>query len=259
MIAVCGGLMRTGSIAMWQVMREIVLKGDGNAPKLGTYFFKYSDTWAKKDKYTLIKTHDYHSSLADPIKNKRCKVVVTIRDQRDVVVSLMNFNDYGFDKAIAARAFKGNVKNYYEWIDKVPDDDLLIVKYEDFIGDRTTTILEVAEFLEINIAVGEAKKIDRKWNIQANRKRAKDKHKIDSHNYMAGRHINSGEAEQWKTALTQEQVAYIEEELGKWFVSVGYSIHCHSCGELHNREELVAYKDHYFYCDACCLLSGEEE
>ena len=227
MIVVCGGLMRTGSVAMWQIMREIVLKSGGKAPKLGTPYFDNIDKYLSQDHNTLIKTHDYNEKLDPAIEKKQIKVVVTIRDQRDVIVSLMNFNDYAFDTAIHARAFKGNVKNYYEWIEKIPGEDLLIVKYEDFIADRFSTIVEVADFLETDISDIEAREIDEKWNIEANRKRAKQRNKLDSINYMAERHINSGEARQWVGTLSKEQVNYIEqnEVVGPWLWQTGYHLH----------------------------------
>jgi len=225
--------MRTGSIAMWQVMRELVIKSGGRSPKLGTEFFKQDrlNKWADEDNYILIKAHQYDDSLADPIKNGRVKVVVTIRDMRDVVVSLMNFNNYAFEKAVAARAFRANPRNFYEWIEELSYKDLYVVRYEDFIEDRTSTVLKVAEHLEIDINEDDAIEIDKKWNIPANKKRAKARNKIDSPHYMSERHINSGKTKQWLTALTQEQIDYIDEELWEFQWDAGY------CDEYLDEEE----------------------
>jgi len=252
--------MRTGSIAMWQVMREIVLKDGGRAPALGSYFLKDANKWAKENKWVLVRLHEYDNFLEEPIGNDRCKVVVTIRDQRDVVVSLMNFNNYGFDTAIHARAFKGNVKNYYEWIEKIGDDDLFIVEYEDFVNHRTRTILHIAEFLGIDLSKAEAEEINKKWDIPANQKRAKQHNKLDSVEYMAERHINSGKANQWKKALTEEQVEYIERDpdVGFWLWDLGYKMHCQNCKKLMDSYDLTWTNDGIF-CDDCPWFELEEE
>ena len=224
--------MRTGSVAMWQVMRELVLKDGGRAPKLGTNFFDEPrfGKWAKEKKYILVKSHQYENVIADYVDDGLIKVVVTIRDMRDVIVSLINFNNYGFKNAIAARAFRGNPKNYFEWLEEIPPEHLYIVKYEDFITDRPEIISKVSNFLDIDISDYEAVAIGKKWDIPANRKRAKERHNIDSPHYMSERHIHSGEVGQWRTALSKDEVEYIEEELWDFQVVTGYT-------SFHDEEE----------------------
>lgn len=229
MLAVCGGLMRTGSVNMFQIMREITeSRGAGYAPVLPLnheeeFFVDHVAEWADGDECIVSKMHLWRDEL-EPLK-ENIRVVVTIRDMRDVVVSLMNFRDGTFESSLHSVAFKRNIEGQAEWEDRVPPDNLLIVKYEGFIHNRVETTEIVANFMGVPVTKKEAHDIERKWNLSANLRRANEEHPHNSQNYMAKRHISSGRDGQWKSALTPEQIEQVEEAAGEeWFAHNGYKL-----------------------------------
>ncbi len=235
MLAICGGLMRTGSVAMFQVMREIVeIRGVGFAPILehgreGEHFDEECCRWASQPEIFVAKLHQYRDSLDcsgydNPHGYSQIKVVMTIRDIRDVVVSLIHFRKSDFDTTLHANAYKNYGNDYDRWVEKIPEPDLLIVKYEDFITDRFTTVLQVSRFLDLALNAPEAKEIDRKWDAEANVTRAKEGHDISSKDFMSHRHIYKGTYDMWREELTEEQIQRIYDDYGAWLVNNGYEI-----------------------------------
>ena len=229
MLAVCGGLMRTGSVNMFQVMREIAESRDaGYAPVLPLnheeeFFVENVARWAEGDDCIVVKMHLWRDDLIELTEN--IKVIVTIRDMRDVVVSLMNFREGTFESSLHAVAFRRNIEGQAEWEEKVPKENLLIVKYEDFIHHRVETTERVAGFMGVPVTRKEAHDIERKWNLSANLRRASEDHPANSPDYMAKRHISSGRDNQWKAALDEEQIQQIQDKAGhEWFKDNGYKL-----------------------------------
>jgi hypothetical protein len=210
---------------MWQIMREIVVSADeGEAPPLGTNFPHFAKKWAKSKKIYVTKLHRWHESLEDYPELDKAIAVLVVRDVRDVVVSLHYFRgDPDWETTLNSRGYKNYTKDYQTWLDKFPTGNIIIVRYEDFIADRPGTIVEVADFMGIPITEEEAERIDRKWSIKANKKRA-EKHGVDysSPDYMAQRHIRSGASKQWENELSSDLVLRIEDDHGEWLVKNGY-------------------------------------
>jgi len=229
MLAICGGLMRTGSVNMFQIMREIAESQDkGYAPIMPLnheeeFFLEHLKEWANDTRRIVIKSHLWRNEL-EPYADKM-KVIVTIRDMRDVVVSLMNFRNGTFESSLNSNAFKRNIVGQKEWQEKVPKKNLFVIKYEDFIHNRIAITERVADFIGVPVSRLGAFEIENKWNLSANLRRAKEGYPANSPYYMSERHISSGRDGQWKTALTEEQIAQVEETAGKnWFRSNGYKL-----------------------------------
>lgn len=220
--------MRTGSVAMFQIMREIVeLRGFGFAPVLehgneSAHFDQECCRWACQPEVFVCKLHTYRNSLSCKGCIPNIRVVMTIRDIRDVVVSLIHFRKSDFDTTVNANAYKNWGQDYQTWVDKIPERDLLIVKYEDMVADRFTTVLQVARFMDLALNAPEARAIDRGWDLEANINRAKAEHPITSKDFMSHRHIYDGTPGLWKEELTNEQAARIYDDYGMWLINHGY-------------------------------------
>ena len=229
MIAICGGLMRTGSVAMYQIMGAIVLvKEAGHTPVLphgieAEYVDDNVAKWAKGDGVTVIKLHRWRESL-EPVKD-RIKVVMTIRDMRDVVVSLMRFRRGNFQSSVHSAAFKGNIEGQAEWEEKVPRENLLTVRYEEFVPERRETIYKVANHIGRRVSAVQAADIDRTWDMAANIERAKKGYSSNHPEYMSERHIHNALSGKWATELTPEQVQEIVDTAGpEWFLENDYEL-----------------------------------
>lgn len=229
MLVICGGLMRTGSVAMFQIMREIVeVTGHGTAPVLPLNheleaWDRNVASWANTEFITVTKLHRW-LPLLEPYRDSM-RVVMTIRDMRDVVVSLMNFRGGTFEDTLNSQAVIGNLDGQDEWEEKVPEESLLKVRYEDFMFDRASTTSKVASHMGITISSRLADNIQRKWDLRANIARSKMNFDQGDREYMNPRHISSGRTQQWRKALTPDQVMQVEEFVGRdWFVDNGYSL-----------------------------------
>lgn len=220
-IVICGGLKRTGSVAMFQVMREIVeVKGVGTGDFRGRRINEMVSNWVYAEGVLVLKYHRYRAVL-DPYVNL-VKVVMTIRDPRDILVSLMNKYGYTFNRAADSSEFRGNFFSYYRWIEKIPESNLLVIKYEDFWNERKDTIQEVAEFMGFLIGDDEAIEVSKKWSIYSNVARAEQELPVTHKEYVPKRHIHSGEPGQWQYKLNEiqaQEVLYVAEE---WMEEVGY-------------------------------------
>ena len=230
MIAICGGLMRTGSVAMFQIMREIVEEtGTGFSPTLPTgkeveYWEEHLSEWATDDVIVIAKLHRWAPYLEE--YRDTVKVVMTIRDMRDVTVSLMNFRGGGFEAALNSNAFKGNLEGQAEWEEKVSRDNLLKIRYEDFMLARSVTTIQVAKMLGINLTLQKATAIEQRWNINANLRRANKDYPVSHPDYMSKRHIKSGKANQWKAGLMHDQIVEVQDRAGhEWFEDNGYELY----------------------------------
>ncbi len=221
--------MRTASVAMFQIMRDMVeSQAVGFAPLLREnkeleHWDEHISEWVQGDAIVVTKLHRWIDVL-EPYRD-RAKVVMTIRDMRDVTVSLMNFRGGGYESALHSNAFKGNIEGQAEWEEKVAPDNLLKVRYEDFIITRVATTEQVADFMGVSLAAGEAMTIERRWNINANLRRSRMNYVTSHPEFMSARHINSGKVGQWKEALTTEQILEVQERAGHaWFKENGYEL-----------------------------------
>ena len=222
--------MRTGSVAMFQIMREIVeTQAVGFAPVMPhgkeiEFWEENIGDWTHNDATVVTKLHrwmDFLSSHKD-----RIKVVMTIRDMRDVTVSLMNFRGGGFEPAINSNAFKGNIAGQAEWEEEIPVNSLLKIRYEDFVRIRAVTTKQVAGFMGVSLQLSDAMRIEQKWNINANLRRSLKSYVIGHPEFMSPRHIQSGKVGQWKEALTHEQILEVQDRVGhKWFEENGYELY----------------------------------
>jgi hypothetical protein len=79
---------------------------------------------------------------------KNPKIIVMVRDGRDVVASL--FKRYGsFDKAISRW-----VCDNFAWIEHPNRENFCVVKYEDFVSDPGSTIKKICDYIGIEYYEG---------------------------------------------------------------------------------------------------------
>jgi hypothetical protein len=221
--------MRTGSVAMFQIMREIVeSQAAGFAPMFPArleieYWEENIGDWTGETPLVIAKLHRWEDFLDPHALNLR--VVMTVRDVRDVVVSLMNFRGGDYKSTVHSNAFKGNIREQIRWEAHAGEERLLKIRYEDFVLARAATTRQVADFMGIKLSLSEAMRIEQKWNINANLRRSKQDHAPGHPEFMSPRHIHSGRANQWKTALTPEQILDVQDRVGReWFEENGYEL-----------------------------------
>jgi hypothetical protein len=138
----------------------------------------------------------------------------------------MNFREGDYKSTIHSNAFKGNIEGQAEWEEKILADNLLKVRYEDFVLVRAITTKQVADFMGYPLSLSTAMRIEQRWNINANLRRSKGSYAVGHPEFMSPRHIQSGKANQWKKALTHEQILEVQDRVGhEWFEENGYVLY----------------------------------
>jgi hypothetical protein len=180
----------------------------------------------------VVKTHDLPADAANLLLARSPRIVITIRDPRDCVTSLMQFQHYGFEQA--GQTIAKSARFAQRLLEKSPD--ALVLRFEDRFTESPDTILRIAEHLAIPLAPGAAAAI-----LAAHQRSAVEgfiaklptdaaaKHDPASgdwydpatqwHKHHAGR---DGEIGRWKRLLLPGQPAAIEADCGPFMDRFGY-------------------------------------
>lgn len=221
MIAISGGGLRTGSTMMWQVMRDILTNhGNGRATKIGDNISYFAEEWATSEEWYVYKMHGYHEALKP--YHDRGKVIVTVRDPRDVIVSLSNYHNRPVDQIIQTdHLMHHNYRQLGKWY-RTFGEFVYPFVYENFVGDMEKMVSHVAKIFGIYLFPRDIVEIADRWSLGRNMERA-GKHRDHNHyEFLKGNHIHSGAIGQWRTALTEVQVEKIERIYSTYMKEFGY-------------------------------------
>lgn len=170
----------------------------------------------------VVKAHCGPTDMAHRlIKKGRIKTLYIYRDPR---AALLSAHEYGqrvlqrgrpnafshldtIEKAVDF--MREYIEIYEEWM-SIPST--LHTRYEDFLGDYNTEVARLLEFLEIK---ANAK------GVLAAVARYRPGQESDKHQ---GLHYFKGQPERFRTALTPEQLAYCNQELGEAIEKMGYTL-----------------------------------
>jgi len=215
MIIISAGLIRSGSVALYQLMREIVeTTGIGDAPRLPInqekeFLVEHLEEWATdQEKWHVIKLHEYIEELEPYAYN----AVIMHRDPRAVVLSLMKFRDMSFTTAMSSRMITNYSHNLLIWLDRTPPVFRMVRTYRHIVGEqnRIQLVRNIGEMMRVGINSEDAYAIQNNWSITNNKARALLNLPPNSPEYMSKRHIYTGATDEWRTELSMEQIAVVE-------------------------------------------------
>jgi len=176
----------------------------------------------------------------------RSKIITTHRDLRDVVVSFKEFMGVSFEDSFGCARVLVNFTKTYEEYDP---GYLMLVAYNDIETRPVDLILEIAEFVDVQISEINAREIVLKYsrnNVKSiieksNKSLAKnivEKNPIDPRdmvyfsdsNYRAfdrktgfqTGHISQRKTGDWKHVLSSTQQQQFHAEFGSWLKKYGY-------------------------------------
>lgn len=230
MLIVAGGVVKSGSIALFQYTREIVWEyADGFAPIMpegmeDSYFDSEVESWVKSNYWHVVKLHAWRDSLERYRDNPRMRVVMSYRDLRDTCLSVRDFRQDTFEGVIASKILQRIRDAELRWNRKM-GIRLIPFSYKYMRTYPAQVIQQTAIFMDITITNDQAQAIAEKWSIHANRARADRNYHYTEPDFMSPRHISSGNVERWKTELTLEQCRIVQEHVGEdWFYKRGYKV-----------------------------------
>ena len=236
MLLVCAGMLRSGSVVQFQLAGAVVTHlgiGEIVKPRTGEELDANIDDWAFSDRWHVIKMHEYRKSIMRGHDQGRVKVTMVIRDPRDIMVSLMNFRDDTFETMTHAPVFPNNLLNHPKWSGAIHASNFRCVKYEQMIASfingepsLSNEVWAIDRFIngEAKIPGKEMVEIADRYSIKANKLRAAAEYRPEHPDYFSKRHIHDGSSGQWKTALDEDQIRWVED-VAKDFMEVnGYAL-----------------------------------
>lgn len=180
-----------------------------------------------------IKSHE-------PFKPAYGRVVLTVRDPRDVAVSCFHWTKrwYMIPEAMTIDEFipgwvAGRVYDYGTWSEfngswlgaRGDTSDFWIFRYEDMLSDPFTNVTRLAEALEMNVGPEDIKRAienSRPERLRELERTQRNKHKVLKNARTTSPHVRACTANQWQTVLSPASVHAIETAWGKTMREFGY-------------------------------------
>ena len=243
---------RVGSMWIFNVTRQMLRYSNyivlpEKVPQSSSEMMQLAQTTAWHDsdpaKIWVLKVH---AQLQRNLPHS--KIITSIRDPRDIIVSFRRFMKTSFDHALmAARALISMTDAYR----KYPPDLVFIARYEDIESCPANLALQIAEFLNLDIPENIACDITEQYsreNIQdlVHRKTVELNMKImtsapidnqdvvviDQDNIRAfdvdtgfqTGHVSSSKTGDWRTILTEQEKILANRTLGGWLEENGYPL-----------------------------------
>ena len=203
MLLIIAGMRRSGSTLAYQIGCAITRNEDG--PRRIDQLPKGAENGPS---WHVVKTHRYHSD-----ESGKAKVVITTRDPRDIIVSMMTMKNESFEAALDRASWE--VREYKRWLENA--DNLHIFRYENFYNNIKTLVKGIGKAIEVEISREEIAKIADRFSFENNRTRSQQATKTDSDFIFPG-HIQDGIIGKWRIWLTKEQIAQVQEHVElRWF------------------------------------------
>src|SRR5262245_38888520 len=171
----CIGMPRSASTWQYAVTCAMAER-HGNARRMG--YFESSDHATQfinehppsPQLWRIFKTHAPPSNwLAERLAGGETCAVYSFRDLRDVAFSLAHKLSTSFERVVEGRRLEEMIEADTYWQGR---SGVLSQRYEAPVADPTTAIGEIAAYLRIELAAGEAAGLAKQQSLEANRSRA---------------------------------------------------------------------------------------
>lgn len=237
------GMYRTASTAHYRMARDIVKK-TGNGAGIGYHTetrLEELDRMPKKGHMVVCKVFKFlpqHSPFGKKfLKQGRLKALCTIRDPRDIIVSMKERSNARLPNGKRAAKFDFRdtvVDNFPIWLGQLDQwialgpDICMVTKYEDFILNLFREAKRIAEHLGIEIKPALLKRIAKDQTIQAQieakreYRASKEEGKREDPHLPSVPAIKFGTSGHWRTWLSTAEVKLVEEICGDFMRRYGY-------------------------------------
>jgi transcriptional regulator with XRE-family HTH domain len=229
----CAGMYASGSTWAYNVMRGIAACGHPGHTVKGRFVNVLADLAGLGDAafVHVVKSHDMAPDIAAALSRLATSIVVTIRDPRDAVTSLMMYQRYPFELALTT------IKNSGNFVAGVASDPrALLLRYETGFTDDAATLDRIAEWFGVTLPAADRDRLFAQHrrtavegfvatleNLPQAKRDARSGDIFDPesqwHRHHAGR---SGEVGRWRRMLMPGQVAAIEREMREWMARFDY-------------------------------------
>jgi len=227
----CCGMMRSGSTLQYNIASDIVERhrlGRALGYVTADDFRRLHREHAGSDGMLVVKCHAYLGGARELLAQDRARAIYSVRDIRDVLVSLMHMKGFTFDELQQEGWIYVILAQHQAWAGA---ERMLVSKYCTMIVDMHNEVRRIAEHLGVALTEEEIASTAERFGLDAQKQRMPRSAEglatngaewFESATLLHRNHIRSGEVEQWKTELTRSQIALIEHIAYDWLVAHGH-------------------------------------
>jgi hypothetical protein len=236
----CAGMPRSGSTWQYQVVSHLLEEYRGGVRggflERPEDFARIAEQTAGRAPWLTLKTHNGCPAYAEALRDGRAVAVYSYRDLRDVTFSLTHKMRLPFEEIVGRLQLVQCLNDHAFW---TAQPNVLCQRYEAIVGDPAACVAEVATFLELRLAGGEAERLAAAYSLEANRARAQELARRlrdrgvdldaadsaalhDEHSQLHWNHIRDGRVGGWRDEATPAQLAVLAKECGLWLIENGY-------------------------------------
>jgi hypothetical protein len=198
-LIVCG-MMRSASTVIFRATCELVQKhlGGVNAGYARPLEPEMPPKWAAlwdDPRLKVTKAHEGNERITGLLDSGRMAGIYTYRDMHGVIVSLGRKNHWSFDQdQWMINCCEAQIRHQRYWMQW---DNVLVIKYPDWVYDQRAQIERIMNFLGITINQGEIARVAQQYNVGRMRR------------YLKSGHVHEGEVGTWANYVTGEQAERI--------------------------------------------------
>ena len=181
-----------------------------------------------------MKTHMPAGIFEKQISEGQCKIVVIIRNPKDVLVSNFYFrrtfnSDTTKDMATYFEYVKSHEQLYGDWLSNVTTwwdhrdlPNVHVIKYEDMKAAPSAAVRQLAKFMEVELTEDQIELIVEQTTFNTLKNNlAVNCVTLARHNQEISPILRKGEVGDWKEHLNQDMNDYIEETFVKSASNIG--------------------------------------
>ncbi len=226
-VILCLGLKSSGSTWLYNVAIRILKEARLPRGAVAAFFADNSamlPVGAEKAQILVIKSHEPSRSILFLTRFARGKVLVSVREPRDSVASLMQRFGHSFESSLRdVRVGAGHV------VALSRERGAMILRYEDGFADDERTVDHVARFLGVRLSKAARTRIFRSLTREAVQKKIEKLHKgetdpnaFDFTTQWHPGHVGDGRVGKFKKVLTAAQQRKIELATKDYSKAFGY-------------------------------------
>ncbi|BBJ22920.1 hypothetical protein [Candidatus Nitrotoga sp. AM1P] len=228
MIAIIAGMQRSGSTFSFNVAREL-LEARGGVSVFSTNAFDEALDASMNSNNLIIKTHapDHFTNLL--LKKNALPCICTIRKPEDAIASWMRTFEFSLEESVAA---------YEGWLawHRQMSKHVLNIDYDEIERTPLLAVLKIGRYLLRDMKINEIIQIWWQFRKSTVYKKTqglqRETHEIvdmgfsyyDKRTFFHRRHVSSLEMTSAHEFLTQQQIAFVRQEL-KEYVDVAGNYH----------------------------------
>jgi hypothetical protein len=226
-VVLCLGLKSSGSTWLYNVAIRILKEAEPGKGAVRAFFADNSamiPKGAEKVRILVIKSHEPSQAILFLTRFARGQVLVTVREPRDSVASLMQRFGHPFESALKDVREGGK-----HVMALARERRTLVLRYEDGFPDKERTIDEVAAFLDVKISASLRRRIFRSLTREAVQKKIKalhagetDPNAFDPTTQWHPGHVGDGRIGKFKSVLSAAQQRQIAAETKEYAKKFGY-------------------------------------